>query len=202
MQSANAEIEVTDAVRIFHGRRWLGVYLWLFTALCLALTVSTFLLDGLAILFMGIPTLIAAYICLTYGWGEVIALVELRGDGFSLRLPSYRGYFPFWPARHLDGKWREITAIRRCHVDAKYFGIHYDYIAHRIVTQRGSILLLEPLPNDLSRDSRKSSFNLPVRVITDEFAQRAKLAPHDGGRVHGGGLWRNLFFGGPDLLRV
>lgn len=202
MQSANARIEAANAARVLHGRRWLGALLWLFASLCIVLAASTVLLGWSAVLFIGIPVLIAAFVCLTYGWGEVIALVELCNDGFSLRLPSYRGYFPFWPARRLKGEWTEVTAIRRCHVEAKYFGIRYDYIAHWIVTQRGSILLLEPLPNDLSRDSRKSSFNLPVRMITEEFAQHAELAPHDCGRVHGGGLWRNLFFGGSILLRA
>lgn len=199
VQSADAEIGATDANRILHGRRWFGACLWVLALFSVALAVSTAQLDWLALLFMGVPALIAAYICLTYGWGEIIAKVELRGDGFSLRLPSYRGYFPFWPARRLEGKWSEVTAIRQCHVEARYFGIRYDYIAHRFETRHGKILLVEQLPNDLSRDARKSSFNLPVRAIAAEFARRAGLIPSHLGRVRGGGLFRNVLFGGPTL---
>lgn len=198
MKSAGDETGATGAAQVFHGRRWLGAYLWVLAVACFILAASTVLLGWLAVLFMGIPGLIATYICLAYGWGEIIARAELRDDGFSLRLPSYRGYFPFWPARYLEDKWSEITAIRQWHVEAKYFGIRYDHIAHRFQTRAKSILLLEPLPNDLSRDARKSSFNLPVHAIAAEFARRARIAPRDGGRIRGGGLWRNILFGGPN----
>jgi hypothetical protein len=138
--------------------------------------------------------------CLTYGWGEAVARVELKNDGFSLRLPSYRGYFPFWPARRLEGKWPDVTGISHCHVAATMLGVRFDYVAHRFETRSGSIVLLEMLANELSHDSRRSSLNLPVGAIAAEFARNARLAPHDGGRVHGGGLWRNLFLGGPSFV--
>ena len=186
-------------LQLFHGRRWLSVCLLAFAALCLALAVTTAFLGWFAALVMGLPALFAAYMCLAYGWGEWVARAELKDDRFLLRLPSYRGYFPFWPARRLEGKWSDVTGIGHCLVAATMLGVRFDYIAHRFETRAGSIVLLEMLANELSRDSRKSSLNLPVGAIAAEFARRAELVPTDPGRVRGGGLFRNILFGGPNL---
>ena len=197
MSRTRPQIGSPGLVQRFRGRRWLAAYLWVMALICLGLAGATVLLGWPGMLFMGLPALFAGYFCLTYGWGEAVARVELRADGFSLRLPDYRGYFPFWPAYRLEGKWPEVTAIRRCHVRAKCLGIRFDYVMHSFETRDGGIMLLEQLPNELSRDSRKSGLNLPAPAIAAEFARRAGLEARDDGEMWGGGLWRNLVSGGP-----
>jgi len=186
-------------MQIFHGRKWLAAYEWVLGLLLVAVTVSDFLLGWPAVLLMGVPALGAAYACFTFGIGEAVARVELRGDGFALRLPRYRGYLPFLPVQRLDAKWTEVTALRRRYVRARIIGIRFDYIAHRIETRHGAIMLFEPLPNDFFRNTRGTGLNLPARQIAEEFSRRAGRFPHDDGEIWGGGLWRNMVLGGVEL---
>ena len=188
-----------SGVQIFRGRIWFAAYLWILAAACLALTVTSLFLDWFAFLVVGLVALVSAYACLTIGWGEAIARIELRDDGFSLRLPGYRGYFPFWPARYLEGKWPDVTGLARRRVHAGILGIRFDYIAHRVTTGNGSIVLFEPLPNDFSRNTRSAGLNLPVHEIAAVFSSRTGCPLRDEGEIQGGGLWRNLAYGGPDL---
>ena len=131
--------------------------------------------------------------------GEAIARIELRDDGFSLRLPGYRGYFPSWPIQRLEGEWSDVTRLARRRVHAGILGIRFDYIAHRVTTGNGSIVLFEPLPNDFSRNTRGAGLNLPVHEIAAAFSSRTGCPVRDEGEIQGGGLWRNLAYGGPDL---
>lgn len=179
-------------MRLFRGRRWFAAYLWVLGLLCLVVGCGSVAIGWFAVVVMGVPALVAGYACLLIGWGEAVARIELRRDGFDLRLPRYRGYLPFWPARRLRAGWGEVTALRRRHVRARLLGLPFDYVAHTVETPGGRIMLFEPLPTDLFRNARGTGLNLPVPAIMAEFARRTGLAPSEQSASDGGGLWRTL----------
>ncbi len=185
----------------YRGRAWFAALLWLLGLICWAEAVGSIFLGWFGMLDLGLVCLIAGHTCFTFGWGEAVACVELRNDGFALRLPRYRGYFPFWPIQRLSGAWTDVVALRRTPVGARILWIRFDYVMHTIITKRGRIMLFEPLANDFFRNTRGTGLNLPAGDIADAFARRSRVAPTDCGQVWGGGLWRNLVFGGPDVLR-
>jgi hypothetical protein len=190
---------VTDspgAVRKFRGRRWFALYLLVLGLACLPLAAATPFIVWFAAPVMGLPLLASAYACLTIAWGEAVAYVELGAEGLSLRLPTYRGYFPFWPAQRLSGRWSDVTGLRRRRVRASIVSIRFDYVAHWIETRDGGAMLCEPLPNDFFRNTRGTGLNLPVHDIAEEFAWRTGIRPRSGDDARGGGLLRNLVFGG------
>lgn len=179
-------------VLVYRGRRWLALYLWLLGLLCATVGIASPAAGWFAVMVMAPITLVSGYVCLLIGWGEAVARVELRPDGFDLRLPRYRGYLPFWPARRLRAGWGEVTALRRRHVRARLLGLPFDYVAHTVETPGGRIMLFEPLPTDLFRNARGTGLNLPVPAIMAEFARRTGLAPSEQSAADGGGLWRTL----------
>lgn len=175
------------------GRRWLAVYLAA-VALCLVtLAAATPLLDAplFAFVVVGIPALISAYGCAALAFAEAVARVELRSDGFTLRLPSYRGYFPSWPIQRLEASWAEVTCLSRLTVRARLITLPYDYVLHRIATERGQAILFAALPG-ISRNTTGASANLPVGTIMQRITAQTGLMEQDCGSIWGGGIWHNL----------
>lgn len=164
----------------FHGRRWFAACLLVLALALLPLSVATLFMDapGLAFLLMGIPCLLSAGFCIATAFGETVARIELCEAGFSMRLPSYRGWLPIWPIQSLDTSWDCVTEIRSQTVHGRMFLLPFDYILHRIATGSGAIVLLEPLPG-FFRNVRGMSFGLPMREILNVIAARAMHARHD-----------------------
>jgi hypothetical protein len=163
----------------YRGRRWFAAYLIVITLALLPLSVMTLFLDTpwLAFLVMGVPCLFSAGFCLATAFGEMVARIELREDGFSIRLPSYRGWLPFWPVQSLDAEWDSVTEIRSHTAHGRMLFVPFEYILHRIETQNGAIVLLEPLPG-FFRNVRGMSFGLPMHDILSFVAAKAVHAPH------------------------
>ena len=177
----------------YQGRRWLAVYVGVLAPCLIGVAAGTGMIDDALFAFavMGVPCLAAAYLCAMLAFGEAVTRIELRSDGISLRLPSLRGYMPFWPVQLLEARWSEVTALRRRTVRARMWGVSYDYVLHRIETKRGAALLFEALP-DLWSNTRGASLNLPVGEIVAAIAGHAGLREQDEGEVRGGGLFRNI----------
>jgi hypothetical protein len=72
----------------------------------------------------------------------------------------------------------------------------YDYVLHRIVTDRGEAVLFEALPG-ISSNTKGASANLPVDEIVRRIKAQTGLTEQDCGTVAGGGLWRNLLAPSP-----
>lgn len=184
-----------DSTLICRGRLWLAIMLWVFGAICFALVIATFFLGWFAVFSIGLSCLFASYVCLTFGYGEAVLRVELRPDGFSIRLPRYRGYYPFWPARRLSGRWQDVTELRRTWVTARMLVTPLTYIAHTIHTKTGGIMVFESLPLGKVENRRVPGRRLDVPHILDEFARRSPVPRTSHGPVNGGGTLRNLLLG-------
>ncbi len=190
-----AGAHATNSTLIYHGRLWLAVPIWVVGALCFTVSVGCFFLGWFAVVSIGLSCLFAAYTCLTFGWGEAVTRVELRPDGFSVRLPRYRGYFPFWPAQRLSGQWTDVTELRRTWVDSRMLAVPLNYIAHTICTKAGRVMVVEMLPNGRSSNRRSPGPRMDLPKILDELARRSPVPQTDHGPVRGGGTVRNLLFG-------
>lgn len=186
-------------VTVYRGRRLLAAYLLLLVPLCLAAAAFTLVLDDpwLAALLMGLPLLFSAYLCLTAGWAEAIAHVEIRKDGFTLVFPSYRGVIPFWPAQHLQAEWSDVGELHRRLVRGILLRSRYDYLAYRILTKRGDARVIEVLPNRLFPAPSKGYHNIPVSEIMSVISRQSGRPIQDDGEIWGGTYWRNLILGAP-----
>lgn len=184
---------------VYRGRRWVAVWLLLLVPPCLFVAVLTFTLDDawLAVLLMGAPLTASAYLCAGAGWGEAIAHIELRDDGFSLVLPRYRGFFPAWPAQRLEAAWPEVKQLRRRIVRGNLAIFTFDYIRHVVVTDRGNAVLIEPWQTDFFGNPEGISQSIPAGKIMAEIARHTGLIPQNDSEVRGGGMLRNLLLGGP-----
>jgi len=94
-------------IALYRGRWWAAAMLLLLAPLCFVIGLIPLMLPDawLAMLLIGLPSLFCAWLCAVNGCGEAIARVEIREDGFSLRLPRYRGYLPRPPAQRLAAAW-------------------------------------------------------------------------------------------------
>ena len=186
-------------IALYRGRWWAAAMLLLLAPLCFVAGLTPLLLPNvwIGMSLMGLPALFGAWLCAVSGWGEAIARVEIREDGFSLRLPRYRGYLPRSSAQRLAVTWPEVTRIRRTTVRGVAAIFRFDYVAWRIETKRGSAFLIEPLPNVLSASSKGVTFNIPAGEVASLIVQHSGREPEDGDTVRGGGMLRNIFFGGP-----
>lgn len=184
---------------IYRGRRWLAIFLFALALLSLIAAAATVMFDDpwFAVLVMGVPLVVSAHLCLTAGWGEIIARVEIDKDGFSLVLPRYRGFIPFWPAQRLDAKWTKVHQLRRRVVRTRLLIMQFDYYSYSIVTESGRATMIKFLPNWLFNTSTGTSQNIPVSEVIMQVVGRTGLALQDEGEVLGGGFFHNIFFGDP-----
>jgi len=136
--------------------------------------------------------------CLVVGWAEFVSRVDFREDGsFSIRLPRYRGFLPYFGIQRLDGTWKDVRQLRYRRVRSSLVYVGYDYVRHSIVTAQGSIMMLAFERGDLVRNTRSVSQNIPVAEAMGLFRTRTGLSPVEEPEVRGGGLLRNLLLGGP-----
>lgn len=186
----------SDGLVIYRGRLWLAIYLWILAPICFGLAIATIVFIGwVAFLVMGLVLLIVGWYLVLIGLGEAVARVELRPDGFRLRLPRYRGYLPFWPIQCLDAAWSDVTALHRRRVEARLFFARFDYVRDTIATRHGEAVLFEPLPNDFFANTRGTGQHLPVPEILQIFRARTGIVPGDDPSTNGGGLLSNMVFG-------
>lgn len=180
----------------FRGRLWLAIYLWIMFVALLALTGATFFLGWAAVPIMGIPCLLIAYICLTMGWGEAVARVDMDDQGISLRLPTYRGFWPFWPTQRLKAAWPEVREIRARSVSGRYFALPLNYVVYRIIAEHGEASFVTPAPGGaFMSNPRGSTQNLPVPDIVAAISAHTHHFVRNDGRTKGAGLVRSIFFG-------
>lgn len=197
VQAVTNAPRISGEPRVYRGRAWFATVLAVIAIWCIIWGFATLSLDDrwIAFLFMGIPLLITSYYVAWIAFAEAVAKVELRDDGFSLRLPRYRGYVPFWPVRRLDGQWRDVLELRRSTIKGHMLVVPFNYVLHRVVTTRGEAVLFEPLASELMRNSRGTGNNIPVNEVITIFMRRAGLAEADDGERWGGGFWQNLVLG-------
>lgn len=159
------------------GRRWFAGFLIAMAFALVLLAIGTLFLDQpwFAFIAMGSPALLSAAYCLSDAYGEFCARIELRNDGFSMRMPSYYGWLAKWPPQEMEAHWSDIIHIDSHVVHGRALLFPFDYVMHRIATRSSAILLIEALPG-LFRNARGITFGLPVREIMAFVKTRAEGA--------------------------
>jgi hypothetical protein len=166
---------------VFRGRRWFAGFLIAMAFALMLLAIGTLFLDQpwFAFIVMGSPALLSTAYCLSDAYGEFSARIQLRNDGFSMRMPGYYGWLAKWPRQEMEAHWSDITHIDSHVVHGHMLLFPFDYVVHKIATRNSTILLVEALPGPF-RNARGITFGLPVREImafVKARAESAKCAP-------------------------
>lgn len=162
---------------VFRGRRWFAGFLIAMAFALVLLAIGTLFLDQpwFAFIVMGSPALLSAAYCLSDAYGEFSACIELRNDGFFMRMPTYYGWLAKWPRQEMEAHWSDIIHIDSHVVHGRVLLFPFDYVVHRIATRSSAILLVEALPG-LFRNVRGISFGLPTHEIIAFVKARAEGA--------------------------